>query len=155
VQPTIEIRREPAGGEPARSLLAAMEAEIAAVYGPLTRDHTSMVTAEEMAPPDGAYVVVYAGGRPVAGGGLRRVADGAAEIKRMYVVPEARGRGHGRRLLAGLEDAARWLGYDRVRLDTARRQTAAIALYESAGYSWIADYNGNEYASHWGEKVLG
>ena len=72
----------------------------------------------------------------------------------MYVVPEARSRGHARRLLYALEDAARELGYVRVRLDTGPLQPHARALYESEGYREIPDYNDNPYASFWGEKEL-
>ena len=107
-----------------------------------------------MVPPDGAFVVVREDGRPVAGGGIRRLSDGVCEIKRMYVVPEARGRGHGRRVLAALERVAVRLGYRRARLDTAQSMTTAMGLYESAGYRPIPDYNGNSYASFWGEKTL-
>ena len=77
-----------------------------------------------------------------------------AEIKRMYVVPEARGRGLGRRLLEALEETARELGYARIRLDTGARQPHARAMYEAAGYHPIENYNGNAQASFWGEKVL-
>jgi GNAT superfamily N-acetyltransferase len=69
-------------------------------------------------------------------------------------LPEARGRGWARRLLTALEDAARELGYRRVRLDTGRLQPAALALYPAAGDREIADYNGNPFASYWGEKDL-
>ena len=107
-----------------------------------------------MAPPDGVFVVVYEDGVPVAGGGVRRLGDDVAEIKRMFVVPAARGRGHGRLVLDELEAAAAELGYRRLRLDTAQSMTTAIALYRGAGYRDIPDYNGNSYASYWGEKVL-
>jgi GNAT superfamily N-acetyltransferase len=69
-------------------------------------------------------------------------------------VPEARRRGHARRLLTALEDAARALGYERVRLDTGARQPHARALYTSAGFKPIPDYNDNPKAAYWGEKVL-
>ena len=59
-----------------------------------------------------------------------------------------------RALLAALEDAARDLGYARVRLDTGPRQPHARALYESAGYAEIPDYNDNPAASYWAEKRL-
>jgi GNAT superfamily N-acetyltransferase len=72
----------------------------------------------------------------------------------MYVVPDARGRGLGRALLEALEDTARDLGYDRVRLDTGDKQPNAEALYRSAGYRPIGNYNANQYASFWGEKEL-
>ena len=107
-----------------------------------------------MAPPHGTFVIVLEDGEAVAGGGVRRLSEGVGEIKRMFVVPSARGRGHGRRVLAALEAAALELGYRRLRLDTAQSLTAAIALYRSAGYRDIADYNDNRYASYWGEKVL-
>jgi GNAT superfamily N-acetyltransferase len=138
----------------ARDLVAAMEAWVAEGFGPTTPDRTSTVDASEMVPPTGAFVVVREDGRAVAGGGVRRLSDGVCEIKRMYVLPEARGRGHGRRLLEALERVAADLGYRRVRLDTAQSMTTAMALYESAGYRPIPDYNGNSYASFWGEKEL-
>jgi GNAT superfamily N-acetyltransferase len=138
----------------ARELVAAMEAWVTEGFGPATPDRTSTVAAAEMVPPDGAFVVVREDGRPVAGGGIRRLAPDVCEIKRMYVVPEARGRGHGRRVLEALEGVAVRLGYRRARLDTAQSMTIAMAMYESAGYRAIPDYNGNGYAEFWGEKEL-
>jgi GNAT superfamily N-acetyltransferase len=143
------------GDEPeARELVAAMEAWVTEGFGPTTPDRTSTVTASEMVPPRGAYVIVREGGRAVAGGGIRRLEPGICEIKRMFVVPDARGRGHGRRLLEALERVARDLGYRFARLDTAQSMTTALAMYRSAGYRPIPDYNGNSYASFWGEKAL-
>jgi GNAT superfamily N-acetyltransferase len=143
------------GDEPeARELVTAMEAWVTEGFGPTTPDRTSTVTASEMVPPRGAYVIVREDGRAVAGGGIRRLERGVCEIKRMFVVPEARGRGHGRRLLEALERVARDLGYRFARLDTAQSMTTALAMYRSAGYRPIPDYNGNSYASFWGEKAL-
>ena len=110
---------------------------------------------EELSPPGGCFVVLCDGGRPVAGGGLRRLDDRTCEIKRMYVVPDARGRGTGRALLAALEDLARDLGYAVARLDTGARQPGAQRLYERAGYVAVPDYNGNPGAAWWGEKAPG
>jgi GNAT superfamily N-acetyltransferase len=70
------------------------------------------------------------------------------------VVESHRGRGLAKVLLEALEDAARDLGYACVRLDTGVHQHAALRLYPGAGYSEIDDYNGNPYASYWGEKRL-
>jgi ribosomal protein S18 acetylase RimI-like enzyme len=150
----IEVRRGRGDDPEARRLVAAMEAWVTENFGPTTPDRTSTVTAGEMAPPDGVFVVLYEDGAAIAGGGLRRLGDDVAEIKRMFVVPAARGRGHGRRVLDELEAAAAELGYRRLRLDTAQSMTTAIALYRGAGYRDIPDYNGNSYASYWGEKVL-
>ena len=104
--------------EPACSLIAAAVAEGKSAYGGSERDETPSATAIEMGPPVGAFLVAYELGLPVACGGLKRLDGQTAEIKRMYVLPEARGRGLGRSLLTALEEEARRLGYRSVRLDT-------------------------------------
>lgn len=109
---------------------------------------------DEMAPPQGAFLVAYVDGEPAGCAGLRRLDGRTGEVKRMYVTPSARGRGVARALLAGLEDAARRAGYERVRLDTSAAQPEARALYCSAGYGEIPAYNDNAYAAHWFEKAL-
>ena len=73
-------------------------------------------------------------GTPVGCGALRALGDGAVEIKRMYVRPQARGSGLGRRLLSSLEVEARQRGFTVCRLETGDLQHEAIALYRSAGY---------------------
>ncbi|MEA3019723.1 MAG: hypothetical protein QOI47_1247 [Actinomycetota bacterium] len=144
-----------AGAWPADDLVAAMVAEMEPLYGPIDGDDMPSARPEEMWAPAGTFLVGWDDtGRPVCGGGLKGLGEGVGEIKRMYVAPEARGRGHARRLLTGLEDAARRHGYGRVRLDTGSKQPHALALYRSAGYREIASYNGNIRASYWGEKVL-
>jgi GNAT superfamily N-acetyltransferase len=90
----------------------------------------------------------------VACGAVKRLDQQTGEIKRMFVAPGARGQGVARALLGALEDTARELGYERVRLDTGAKQPHAQALYPSAGYTPIPDYNDNVYASYWYEKVL-
>jgi GNAT superfamily N-acetyltransferase len=62
------------------------------------------------------------------------------EIKRMYVEPEARGKGVGRTILRALQQCARESGYSALRLETGARQPEAIALYESEGYLPIEPY---------------
>ena len=150
----IEIKRVRGDSAPAREIVRAMEDWVTANFGPTTPDRTSTVRPDEMVPPDGVFVLVVDGGRVVAGGGVRRLADGIGEIKRMFVMEDARGQGHARRLLEGLEAAGLDLGYERLRLDTAQSMTTAMGLYRRAGYRDIPDYNGNSYASFWGEKVL-
>jgi GNAT superfamily N-acetyltransferase len=147
----IEIERVRGDDAVALELVAAMESEGASVYGPFVAGRTSMVAPEEMCPPRGAYVVLRSARRPVAGGGLRDLGGGVAEVKRMFVSPDARRRGLGRRLLAALEETARDLGFERTRLDSG---DGMAAVYRAAGYRDIPDYNGNSYARFWGEKVL-
>ncbi|NXY95772.1 GNAT family N-acetyltransferase [Streptomyces sp. BR123] len=94
-------------------------------------------------PPQGLYLVAYdTSGTPVATGGWRTqdrndegYADGDAELKRMYVVPGARGLGLARRILAELEADARAAGRTRMVLETGDKQPEAIALYLSSGYA--------------------
>ncbi len=139
---------------PAAGLLAAMRAELVGAYDNASRLDNPPLLPAELRAPDGAYYVGYEGSEAVAGGGLRRLGDGVAEIKRMYVRPEARSRGVAAALLYTLEAAARALGYACVRLDTGPKQVTAQRLYRAAGYTEIAPYNDNPFACFWGEKRL-
>jgi GNAT superfamily N-acetyltransferase len=149
----IEARRIPGTSADALALVAAMVGYLNKTFPP-GMPGPPPPTPEQMSPPHGCFVALYEDGRPVAGGGLRPLAEGVCEIKRMWVFPEMRSRGLARRLLAELEDAARDLGYARVRLDTGDQQPHAMALYRSTGYREIENYNDNSYATYWGEKEL-
>jgi GNAT superfamily N-acetyltransferase len=111
-------------------------------------------TPEDLSPPGGAFLVGGLDGAPVCCGGLKRLPDGTAGIKRMFVVPEARGRGVARQLQAALESTAADLGYEVVRLDTGPRQPHAQALDESTGHRPVPNFNANPVATFWGEKRL-
>jgi GNAT superfamily N-acetyltransferase len=150
----IDVRTVPSDAEPATALVAAMVDEVSQLYGRIDVPHAPSATPADFAPPGGAFVVLYDDGTPVAGGGVKRLDDEACEIKRMYVVPDARGRGLASRLLVALEDEARRLGYAIARLDTGPQQPAAQAMYERAGYAPIGNFNANPFASFWGEKRL-
>ncbi|MCB0976617.1 MAG: GNAT family N-acetyltransferase [Acidimicrobiales bacterium] len=156
VDSEIEFRVVPADDRDAVALIGAMVEEMRVLYDGLDLEAGDMPKAgpAELGPPHGAFVVGYLHGRAVCGGGVKRLPDGVAEIKRMYVVPDLRGRGVARALLARLEDEARSLGYSVVRLDTGERQPQAIHLYGSAGYREIANYNDNPAAGWFGEKQL-
>ncbi|WP_406139168.1 GNAT family N-acetyltransferase [Streptomyces sp. NBC_01089] len=100
-------------------------------------------------PPSGLYLLAYdEDGSPVATGGWRNqdgagaegYATGDAELKRMYVVREARGLGLARRILAALEESARAAGRTRMVLETGDQQPEAIALYTSSGYTPCAKF---------------
>jgi GNAT superfamily N-acetyltransferase len=150
----IEVRTVPSDAEPATGLVAAMVDEVSALYGRIDVPGAPSATPADFAPPAGSFVVVLEDGAAVAGGGVKRLDDEACEIKRMYVVPEARGRGLASVLLNALEDEARALGYAIARLDTGPQQPAAQAMYERAGYTPIGNFNANPFASFWGEKRL-
>jgi GNAT superfamily N-acetyltransferase len=150
----LQSRTVPAGESPASDLVEAMVAELVPLYGDINVPGAPSATAADMSPPGGAFVVIFDDGRAVAGGGIKRLDDEACEIKRMYVVPEQRGRGLAGQLLVALEDEARRLGYRIARLDTGPRQPHAQRLYENAGYRPIGNFNANPFASFWGEKPL-
>jgi GNAT superfamily N-acetyltransferase len=153
----LSFRAVPMEREPATSLVEAMRQEMAELYDGLVIDAPDMPTAGpgELGPPAGIFLVGSdEEGVPVCCGGVKGLGDGACEIKRMYVVPEARRSGRARELLLALEDAAGGLGYEIARLDTGPRQPHAERFYRDAGYAPIANFNGNPVASFFGEKAL-
>lgn len=152
--PKIELRHEGADEPAGAALRAAFVGELAQRYGAFNESKSPSATPADMSPPGGAFLVLYLDERPVACGGIKHNAPDTGEVKRMYVAPEARRRGLARRLLGALEDAARDLGYTRIRLDTGNQQLDALALYESAAYRAIPAYNDNPYAHFWFEKEL-
>ncbi|MFE7940599.1 GNAT family N-acetyltransferase [Streptomyces griseoincarnatus] len=137
----MEIRPVPYDHPDAVKLDAAVQAEYDIRYGD-GGDATPMDPAD-FRPPNGIYLIAYdALGVPVASGGWRVQdaneegnRDGDAELKRMYVVEEMRGRGLARRILAALEEDARAAGRVRMVLETGTKQPEAIALYTSSGYA--------------------
>jgi GNAT superfamily N-acetyltransferase len=150
----VVLRDEPLDGAAASDLLAAFASEIASLYPGWHPGAGPSADPGEFVPPAGAFVVAYVDGRPVGCGGFKRIDAQRGEIKRLYVAPELRKSGIARLILGGLEQRARESGYAAVRLDTGARQPEALTLFRSAGYNNIADYNGNEFASHWLEKFL-
>ncbi|WP_035840591.1 GNAT family N-acetyltransferase [Kitasatospora azatica] len=125
-------------------LTAEVQQEYIRRYGDV--DQTEM-RAEHFVAPQGIFVVGYLDGAPVACGGWRVkdgsnafLRDGDAELKRMFVVEKARGRGLARLLLRHLEAAAIAAGRRRLVLETGTEQPEAVALYESEGYSPITKF---------------
>ena len=135
--PLPQIRPGAPGDDAAPSLIAAAVAELAERYDGA---EDPPVDPDELTPPRGAFLLAELDGEAVGCGGVRVLGPGVAEIKRMYVVPEARGKGVGRALLAGLEGAATELGCTALRLETGLRQPEAIGLYEASGYRQIPRY---------------
>lgn len=127
-----------------QALVAEVQAEYTLLYG---GPDDSPLDEGGFDPPQGAFFVGHADGKPVAMGGWRLRLDlhvlggvAVAEIKRMYVAPAARRRGHARRVLAHLEQTARETGADVMVLETGTMQPEAIAMYIAAGYQPVANF---------------
>jgi len=100
----------------------------------------------------GVFVVARLRGAPIGCGALKE-AD-PPQIKRMWVAPEARGLGVGRRILAELERHAAQRGATAIQLETNRVLVEAQALYRSAGYVEVEPFNAEPHAHHWFTKTL-
>lgn len=85
-------------------------------------------------------VVAYAGNEPVGCGAFKEYAPDSVEIKRMFVQPAHRQRGVARAVLTELETWAAELGYATCVLETGKRQSEAIALYQRSGYAFTPNY---------------
>ena len=133
----IKIRRADTAEPAVRELLDEVLAELSERYGGPGDD--TPIGETDFTPPNGMFFVLDDGERLLGCAGWRRHGEDA-ELKRMFTVRAARGRGLARRLLTKIEDSAREAGFRRVILETGDRQPEAIALYESAGYERIEDF---------------
>jgi GNAT superfamily N-acetyltransferase len=124
----------------------ATEDEIAAAM----RDDPS----DDLAPPDGLLLVACENGDVLGCAGLRLLPGRIGEVTRVFVVPAARGRGLGSRLLNCLEGHARRHRVSTLRLDTRRDLIEARRLYARHGYREVPPFSHGPYADHWFEKTL-
>lgn len=85
-------------------------------------------------------VLAYEDDTPLGCGAIKEFESGTMEVKRMYVLPDGRGKGIATKLLAELEDWARELSFDRCILETGLKQPEAIGLYQKNGYQLIPNY---------------
>lgn len=153
---SIRVSPTPFDDPEALELLQALDAENAAAYGAPDQEP---VRSNDFSPPSGLFLLGFGRDRAVACGAFRLRTDvkpGAtdAEIKRMYVVPEARGQGYGARVLEELESAAAAAGASRAILETGIRSVAAFALYCSRGYEIIPLFS-DVYAHSPTNRALG
>jgi len=133
----VEITELPCDHPDVLALVHRLQAEYVRIFGAPDTDRTDPA---QFAPPAGAFLLGRAGGEPVAMGGWRRLDAERAELKRMYVPDEHRGRGYARELLHRLEASAAAAGARRVVLETNVRHPAALGLYRSESYYDIPDF---------------
>lgn len=129
---------DPRGPE-AAELIRALSAELERRYD-YAEDGSGGFKPEDALGPRGAFVIGRAGGRAVACGAIRPLGKGVAEVKRVFVREDFRGRGFAKAVVTELERLARERGYLVVRLETGVRQPEAISLYEKLGYHRIGSY---------------
>ncbi|WP_225821064.1 GNAT family N-acetyltransferase [Streptomyces naphthomycinicus] len=111
-------------------------------------------TGADLAPPGGRLLVGRYDGRPAGSAGVRLLDADTAELTRVFVLPQARGRGGAALLVAAAEEAARALGARRIVLDTRGDLVEARALYARLGYTETGPHNTDRYAEHWFRKEL-
>ena len=135
----VSIRRASLQCPAAERLINALNDELSDEYPEPGATHFSL-DAHEVEEGHGAFLIAYCDGDPIGCGAVRLLDHYTAEIKRMYVVPEARGKGVGARILAALEMECRRLGAYRLQLETGERQGQAVALYARAGFVRIPPF---------------
>jgi len=138
----LAIAIEPAASPDACALIAALDRDLIARYPGLPTNGIQEQGFEERG---GVFAVGRVGGVGGAAGvaaacGAFRPWEGAAEIKRMFVGHEFRGRGFGRAMLRFLESEAGRRGFTRAVLETGTRQHEAIAMYEQEGWVKIPQF---------------
>jgi DNA-binding MarR family transcriptional regulator/GNAT superfamily N-acetyltransferase len=110
--------------------------------------------ASDMRRPLGSFIVAWSDDLPVGCVGLKGTGRDIAEVKRLWVAPSARGLGLARRLMTGIEDAARSLSVSILRLDTNSALPEAENLYRTSGWTEIARFNDDPYPDVFFEKRL-
>ena len=115
---------------------------------------TTYPVSEQFEPPRGVFVVIEDAGSVLGCGGIRQLDPGRFEVKHLWVRPQGRGAGLGRKLVAELERRAREWGASELVLDTNESLEAAGGLYRSSGFETCEPYNENPNATTWYRKLL-
>ncbi len=131
-EPPVVIAAEPADQPEVHALLRQSDAYHAALY-PAESNH--MVDVATLSAPNVRFLVARRAGTAVGCGAIVLGADGEAELKRMFVVPEMRGQRIGSRVLDALEAAGKAEGVRVIRLETGVRQPESLALYRAHAYT--------------------
>ncbi len=140
IEPMIEIKIESPASPDAQELFAEFADDLKRRYTDFSKDGYANFRPEEVQRPRSAFVIARSQSRAVGCGALRAFDEHAAEIKRLFVRPEARGHGVATKILEKLEALAREYDYDSIRLETGIRQPEAMALFGRSGFYRIPKY---------------
>ncbi len=110
--------------------------------------------ASDMAHPRGAFLLAMLDGMPIGCIGVKGTDKGYAELKRLWIVPSARGMGLAHRMMAEAEEEARRLGIKCLRLDTNSVLSDAVAMYHKLGWTEIERFNEDPYPDLFFEKLI-
>lgn len=134
----IVVRAESPRTQDATRLLSEAFDELACRYPEYGQTDAALFPVEQAEQPGATFLVARLADAGTVGCVVLRPIPGGerptAEVKRLFVSVEARGRGVGSALVASVEREARALGYTRLRLETGFLQPEAIALYEKHGF---------------------
>jgi GNAT superfamily N-acetyltransferase len=85
-------------------------------------------------------ILIYLEGKPVASGCFKKYNENTIELKRMFVLPEARGLGLAQLVIKELETEAKKKGFEIMILETLYKQIEAISLYQKVGFKIVENY---------------
>jgi GNAT superfamily N-acetyltransferase len=119
-----------------RQLINQLDAELRSMYNDLMNTYDQLNVIEQI----DTVVIAYMDGQPAGCGCFKPFDKGAVEIKRMFVHPNARGKGISKLILSELENWAIELGYPATMLETGTKNMEALSLYQKAGYVNIPRY---------------
>jgi len=134
---TLTIRVEPPDQPEVLRMIEALDAQMTALYPP---ESNHLLDIAALSDPAVVFLVVRDDRQAIGCGALLRDPRGWGEIKRMYVRPDRRGRGIGRRVLSELEAIARDARLPLLRLETGIHNAEALALYRDAGFVECAPF---------------
>ena len=129
---TLSIQPEPPNTADALALIGALDAHLNGLYAPENRHGLSVAALQD---DSVIFLVARSEGVAVGCGAVKFVHGDYAEVKRMYILPQWRGRGVARALLTHLERLSRQNGFNLLRLETGIYQLEAVKLYEGMGFS--------------------
>lgn len=136
---SIVVQREDPAQPEVRALIRELDDYLIALYDP---EENHLLDIESLRAPDVSFFVARVDGRPLGCGAVRVIEPGVGEVKRMYVAPQSRGYGLGRRILSALETRGRDLGLRELKLETGDRQPEALALYRNSGFEPCGPFGG-------------